>query len=304
MASGSEGGSLDGPRYLLPVVGFRELAENPISTGPQAVPNEVSTVAERLSREDRTLLYGYEIHIQRYRLAAEHCVGRTVLDAGCGTGYGTDFLRRAGSGEIVGVDLSSEAIAEAEANYGRDGVRFLVGDLEKLDEMRDLPGSVDVVVNLENLEHLHRPEAFLRAARARLRPSEGIFITSTPNGRLTEFDAQGRNVNPYHVKEFTHEEFLELLAPHFAQVEVYGQWETNDRKLRLEEERQRFEEICASYYDPFARLGRLLGRAIGRKVSPPRFRAAGATYSWEHVIEPIDRKPYPWEPSVLLAVCR
>jgi SAM-dependent methyltransferase len=261
-------------------------------------------MAERLSRNDETLLYGYEMHVQRYRFAAQWVRGKTVLDAGCGIGYGSSLLARAGAKSVLGVDLSQEALSQAEKHYRRDGaVRFVRADLEALDGA--VPGPVDAVVNLENLEHLRHPERFLGQLRQLLVPG-GVFVTSTPNGLMTTYDAHGHIANEFHVKEFTREEFVELLKPHFSTVELFGQWETNDRKLRLAEERHLFEQACDAYFNPAARVGRLIRRAFGKRVAgPPEFRAGGATYSWDHVIEPLDGPwPFEWEPVVLLAVCR
>ena len=49
-------------------------------------------------------------HRQRYEFAAEYCVNAHVLDAACGVGYGSDLLHRKGAFNVLGVDLSSEAI--------------------------------------------------------------------------------------------------------------------------------------------------------------------------------------------------
>lgn len=260
-------------------------------------------MAERLSRSDETFLYGYEMHAQRYRFAARWCDGKQILDAGCGIGYGSALLARSGAAQVVGVDISPEALAEAQRHYRGDRVRFARADLHALGEAPDVPVEVDLIVNLENIEHLPRPEAFLSEAVRRLRPG-GRFITSTPNGKLTVLDGQGRNENPFHVKEFTREEFVLLLSPHFSEVELHGQWETHDRKLRLLESRRAFEQICEAYYNPMARVGRLVKRLLGRKTAPPPvYGAEGAAYSWEHVIAPLDEPPYEWEPAVILAVC-
>lgn len=260
-------------------------------------------MAERLSRSDETFLYGYEMHAQRYRFAARWCAGKEVLDAGCGIGYGSALLARSGAAAVVGVDIAPEALAEAERHYRADRLRFLRADLEALGDAAALPEQLDLIVNLENIEHLTHPERFLAEAARRLRPG-GLFVTSTPNGELTVRDEQGRNVNPFHVREFTREEFVALLSPHFARVELHGQWETNDRKIRLLESRRAFDLACEAYYNPAARVGRIVKRLFGRPAAPPpEYRAEGAAYSWEHVIAPLDEPPCDWEPVVILAVC-
>ena len=56
--------------------------------------------------------YAYHEHVARIFAAADRPVGR-VLDVGCGTGVVGVALRRNGVGEIDGVDISPEMLAEA-----------------------------------------------------------------------------------------------------------------------------------------------------------------------------------------------
>jgi ubiquinone/menaquinone biosynthesis C-methylase UbiE len=89
-------------------------------------------MAERISLEDETFFSGYSNHIQRYAFAQLYCLDRRVLDAGCGTGYGSSYLAMHGTGSIVGVDISDEALAEANRLYRRDNLRFVKGMLSAL----------------------------------------------------------------------------------------------------------------------------------------------------------------------------
>ena len=75
--------------------------------------------------------------------------GQTVLDLGSGAGFDV-FLaaKRVGeSGKVIGVDMTPEMIARAEANaekYGYKNVEFRLGDIEKL-PVDD--NSIDVVIS-------------------------------------------------------------------------------------------------------------------------------------------------------------
>src|SRR5438132_214350 len=66
-------------------------------------------------------------HVARYRftvhLAAELNLHGTFLDAGCGAGYGTAELAKSGQ-SILGIDVSLEALAHANAHYAAPGIRF------------------------------------------------------------------------------------------------------------------------------------------------------------------------------------
>lgn len=49
-------------------------------------------------------------HIMRYIFASGFIQNKVVLDIACGTGYGSNFLRKAGAKKIFGVDISAETI--------------------------------------------------------------------------------------------------------------------------------------------------------------------------------------------------
>src|SRR5688500_15232961 len=52
-------------------------------------------------------------HYARYFWASALVAGRRVLDAGCGVGYGSRLLHGAGAAEVVGLDVSADAIQAA-----------------------------------------------------------------------------------------------------------------------------------------------------------------------------------------------
>ena len=63
---------------------------------------------------------------RRYAQGAER-----ILDAGCGTGYGSKFLSH-NAGSVVGIDASVDAIDYAARQYAGATTRFLVGPLRRL----------------------------------------------------------------------------------------------------------------------------------------------------------------------------
>ncbi|MGA7495427.1 MAG: methyltransferase domain-containing protein, partial [Isosphaeraceae bacterium] len=188
--------------------------------------------------------------------------------------------------------------------YRRDNLRFVKGDVERLTEIPDLGGSFDVVVNLENLEHLTNPTGFLAGVKQVL-TGEGTLVVSTPNGQITERDKQGNIKNPFHVREFAEDEFRQLLGQVFGSIELFGQWKTPERVVRLQFETQLFETLCELYYSPGARVWRRIRGVLGKKcASPPQFTGAGVAFTQDFTIQPIATPPFPWPPDVILAVCR
>ncbi|WP_217143025.1 class I SAM-dependent methyltransferase [Streptomyces sp. AC627_RSS907] len=97
------------------------------------------------------------------------CAGRAVLEVGCGTGEGLNFLSRLVPGaRMTGLDLSPKAIARAEATLARgESLRFVHGDAEKL-PFED--SSVDVLINIESSHTYPDLGRFLHEAARVLRP--------------------------------------------------------------------------------------------------------------------------------------
>jgi 2-polyprenyl-3-methyl-5-hydroxy-6-metoxy-1,4-benzoquinol methylase len=257
---------------------------------------------ERLSLHDQSIIASYAEHIQRYEFALPYCRGKRVIDAGCGTGYGSYFLALNGAKSVLGVDISDEALKEAKENYNLKGLSYEHRDVETLGNDPGLMGQIEVVVNFENLEHLHRPEEFVSGVAKVLR-KDGLLITSTPNGAISELDISGKPTNPFHIKEFTAEELTSLLLPHFR-LSMYGQWLTYDGRLRQARAKELFEQLCEAYYNPSSRFGRMVKRLLGKKVAgPPKFTGGADSFSGDYMILPFKAKAFRWRPTVLIAVC-
>ncbi len=82
--------------------------------------------------------------------------GCRVLDLGCGAGRDAYLLAQlvGPHGEVIGVDMTEEQLAVAEAHrhwhaerFGFANVRFLKGYIEHLDDLGLEPGSFDVIVS-------------------------------------------------------------------------------------------------------------------------------------------------------------
>jgi 2-polyprenyl-3-methyl-5-hydroxy-6-metoxy-1,4-benzoquinol methylase len=136
--------------------------------GEQVIPDQM--------RETWVLRTTLADHLRRYRLAQRYVVGRRVLDAACGVGYGSAMLHQAGAPLVVGVDHKFEALRYAHDHYGRPGVRFVQANLDRF----EWPGGTfEAVVSLETIEHLRDPQGFIQRVWERLPPG-GVFAVSTP----------------------------------------------------------------------------------------------------------------------------
>ncbi len=156
-------------------------------------------------------------HLARYRFAARFADGRRVLDAGCGSGYGTAELASAAT--VVAMDVSADAMAHARRKFGRTGVHFLQGACEWL-PFAD--ASFDLVVAFEVIEHLAGWRELLSEARRILRPP-GVLLVSTPNKAWYTESRAAAGPNPFHVREFEYGEFEAALESVFPHVHLWSQ---------------------------------------------------------------------------------
>lgn len=122
-----------------------------------------------------------------------------ILDAGCGSGYGADLLATEGGHHVTGFDLSLEAVSFATRRA--PAARFARGTCAAL-PFRD--GSFDLVVNVDNIEHVEDAAAAVAEMRRVLRPG-GLYAVTTPN------TWPGKDVSRYHMREYSREDFEALL---------------------------------------------------------------------------------------------
>ncbi len=141
----------------------------------------------------------------------------TVLDAGCGEGYGLELLRAAGADRVVGADLDQRTVAHARAVYGTADPAIEVVAAE----LRELPLADDAVtlcVSFQVIEHLHDIPGYL-AELQRVTMPGGTIMIATPN-RLTFTPDSDTPVNPFHTVEFTAQELTRLLRRSGLDVEA------------------------------------------------------------------------------------
>ena len=90
--------------------------------------------------------------------------GRIVVDLACGTGSITIMLARKGY-DMIGIDLSHDMLAQAQAKLTAEKVLFLAQDMRKL----DLYGTVDAVIcTCDSLNYI-QDEAELGAVFGRVK---------------------------------------------------------------------------------------------------------------------------------------
>lgn len=105
-----------------------------------------------------------------------------ILDAGCGTGSGTDYLIHLNpEAEIVAVDISEKALAVAQERCQRSGVisnhsKPVTFHHLKLEDAADLLGEFDFINCVGVLHHLPEPEKGIQALAKKLAPGGLLHI--------------------------------------------------------------------------------------------------------------------------------
>jgi ubiquinone/menaquinone biosynthesis C-methylase UbiE len=157
-------------------------------------------------------------HFSRYAFAARAAHGKRILDVGSGKGYGAAELARVAA-SVIGVDNSNEAVRSATETYPIPNLSFRNASAEALPFDA---ASFDLIVAFEVIEHVENWRGILAEVRRVLAPA-GQFLVSTPN-RLYYAETRGQaGPNPFHVHEFTFDEFRSELEKAFPSVLLFLQ---------------------------------------------------------------------------------
>jgi 2-polyprenyl-3-methyl-5-hydroxy-6-metoxy-1,4-benzoquinol methylase len=156
--------------------------------------------------------------------------GLQVAEVGSGGGQ---VLRMFPTAHLTAIDVSNVYLDTARTNLAGYDVRFLKGELDRM----DLPAaSFDRVICTEVLEHVVSPDAVLTAIARVLRPA-GVAVITIPNDPLILRVKSLIRKTParwllggqiewggdkYHLHQWTPDEFLSVLRGHFRVTHQRG----------------------------------------------------------------------------------
>ncbi|MEO5359968.1 MAG: class I SAM-dependent methyltransferase [Nitrospirota bacterium] len=162
----------------------------------------------------------YYAHLSIYRYAMDFAKDKTVIDAGCGTGYGSAYMARSGAGFVHGIEVSPGAVALAAQYFSAPNLKFYEMDVQNISGFED--HSVDFIVSSNVLEHVPNPWLALHSF-ARLLNPDGVFMLAVPP--ITDEDLRARNLAiPYHLNIWSPQQWHYAVSCFFEEVETCRHW--------------------------------------------------------------------------------
>lgn len=151
-----------------------------------------------------------------YKYASKFIDKKKVLEVGCGSGYGANYLSKY-CNQYIGIDMSEQNIYYCKETYKKDNLRFIIAN------STDLPYDskyFDVVLSFQVIEHIN-PEKVINylSEIRRVMKDDSIFICSTPNKNIRLLPFQ-KPWNPEHKREYNFKEFDRLMKMNFEYVKI------------------------------------------------------------------------------------
>lgn len=157
------------------------------------------------------------IVFSRHRFAYEYVQpfvqDKTVIDVGCGTGYGCKTLAEKAK-LVCGIDYDEEAVSYCNKNYAAPNIQYIEMDANSL----KLDTQFDIAVTFQVIEHMQNLDKFVEQLKQVVKP-DGLIFISTPNVKQPQKE---KEANPFHFNEMNYTQFQELISEKFSSFEILG----------------------------------------------------------------------------------
>ncbi|OWY22756.1 class I SAM-dependent methyltransferase [Sphingobacteriales bacterium UPWRP_1] len=164
--------------------------------------------AERISSHDVSDHVIYQRHLVAYHAAAP-LIGGSVLEVGCGEGYGIAILAPHAT-RYMAIDKYQTHLPAQATNLPHVSFKQLSVPPLPFDD-----NSFDAAVSFQVIEHIENDRMFVKEIYRVLKPG-GLLVLSTPNISMS------LTRNPWHVREYTPQQLQNLLSTFFEQVDMQG----------------------------------------------------------------------------------
>ena len=138
----------------------------------------------------------------------------TVLDAACGTGYGSYILSKK-SHKVISVDSSKHAIFSCKKNFKSTNINFIKKNILDL----KYKNKFDLIVSLETIEHVKKKDAieWIKKCSYMLKKN-GVLVCSSPLLRIR--NNKPFITNPHHLHEMKKNEFFKIISKYFKKETI------------------------------------------------------------------------------------
>ena len=147
--------------------------------------------------------------LSAYHFAKPYIKG-DLLELGCGEGRGVELLSPL-STSYTAVDKIVEVGDTIRKKY--KDIRFINMNIPPFTGLED--NSFDTIVSFQVIEHIQDDKLFLQEMHRVLKPG-GLAIITTPNQIMS------LTRNPWHIREYTAQELVDLTSSIFNEVEAWG----------------------------------------------------------------------------------
>lgn len=178
--------------------------------------------AERNSGQEKSDNVIHHRHLIAYQ-EARKLISGTVLEIGSGEGYGIRILSPV-TEKYFALDKHATPVDDTSGK-----VVFRQAVIPPLSGFDD--DYFDFVVTFQVIEHIKNDALFLSEIKRVLKPG-GKLILTTPNRSMS------LTRNPWHIREYTPEQFTRLMGNCFKQADIKGVY-GNDKVMAYHEENRR-----------------------------------------------------------------
>ena len=166
--------------------------------------------SERSTHLDPSENVIFQRHLVAYKESVKYVYG-TVLEIGCGEGYGLQELAPKSNQYIaIDKDIPQRIYHELESEKNIILKQMSVPPIKGIDD-----NSIDCVIAFQVIEHIKKDKLFLSEIYRVLKPG-GKMVLTTPNKKMT------LTRNPWHIREYTSVQMKEILMEFFANVQQKG----------------------------------------------------------------------------------
>jgi 2-polyprenyl-3-methyl-5-hydroxy-6-metoxy-1,4-benzoquinol methylase len=200
------------PRWMINLL---SKMRNPYVTNEHFVPLKGLEIEPYVATHNKTGLH----HLLRYywaiKVLADEERPLSVLDIGCGAGYGS-FLIASQLPHVVvtGADFDSRSVRKAATEYSASNLSFIVGDMVTWEKTIGRQ-KYDVIVSFDTLEHISHREIALENIVMHLN-TDGKLLLSTPCGHEELLVTPPW---PHHEIEYSYSSLYRFLRRYFETIQ-------------------------------------------------------------------------------------